>query len=45
MSREGNFFFAARNQPNYAWWRPLAEILAVAVLAVLAAVLIGWVVL
>ena len=35
MSRTGNFFFAARNQPNYAWWRPLGEILAVAVLAVL----------
>ena len=35
MSLTGNFFFAARNQPNYAWWRPLGEILAVAVLAVL----------
>ena len=35
MSRTGNFFFASRNQPNYAWWRPLGEILAVAVLAVL----------
>lgn len=35
MSRTGNFFFASRNQPNYAWWRPLAEILAVVVLAVL----------
>ena len=41
MSREGNFFFAARNQPNYSWWRPLAEILAVAVLAVLFTGVIG----
>ena len=35
MSRTGNFFFASRNQPNYAWWRPFAEVLAVVVLAVL----------
>lgn len=41
MSREGNFFFATRNQPNYSWWRPLAEILAVAVLAVLFTGVIG----
>ena len=34
MSHPGQYFFASRNQPNYAWWRPLAEIIVAAVLTV-----------
>ncbi|GEM_PF-898115 len=34
-SRFSNFPFAWRDQPNYAWWSPLLEILAVAVLTFL----------
>ena len=34
MSHAGEYAFESRNQSNYAWWRPLAEIVAVAVLTV-----------
>ena len=34
MPHPGQYSFASRNQPNYAWWRPLAEIIAAAVLTV-----------
>lgn len=41
MLHAGEYAFASRNQPNYAWWRPLAEIVAVAVLTVAFVAVIG----
>ena len=41
MLHTGEYAFASRNQPNYAWWRPLAEIVAVAVLTVAFVAVIG----
>ena len=41
MSHAGEYAFESRNQSNYAWWRPLAEIVAVAVLTVAFVAVIG----
>ena len=41
MLHAGEYAFASRNQPNYEWWRPLAEIVAVAVLTVAFVVVVG----
>ena len=41
MDRVRDFAFGARQQPNYSWWKPLAEMLTVIVMVIAMTVVVG----